>query len=145
MGIIISIAIIILTIIYLLGRLYDSVEDVADTSDTLDVPYEVYPEPTPRPRQEWVKPLSTKVVDYHNYITSKRWHLSKARLETLLADNHSCRMCGSDECVEVHHITYSNLGNELAIDLVTLCRACHQITHDTAGKGAGHYPPIRKR
>ena len=140
MEVILFIAIIVVMV---LAYTYEETQYPSKDVDT--VPYKPEPWEPPRPRQEWVKPLPVEVINYHNYITSKRWHLSKARLETLLADNYSCRMCGSDECVEVHHITYANLGNELATDLVTLCRPCHQITHDTAGKGAGKYPPIRKR
>ena len=85
----------------------------------------------------------SEVVDYKTYITSLEWKNNSARRDVLYKDNYQCRMCKSSVGIEVHHITYKNLGNEHIGDLVTLCRDCHEYTHKVAGKGAGYYLPVR--
>ena len=44
---------------------------------------------------------------------------------------HKCRICADTAALEVHHNTYERLGHERAADLVVLCRACHQLFHDS--------------
>ena len=83
-------------------------------------------------------------IDYTTYIKSTNWSKNTARLVTLINDKHSCRMCGDAYNVEVHHITYKNLGTEKLNQVVTLCKDCHSYTHKIAGKGAGYYPPLLK-
>ena len=87
--------------------------------------------------------IQKDTIDYQQYICSKEWNQSKARLTTLSNDNYSCRMCNNSETLEVHHITYANLGNETINDLCTLCSKCHNYTHLMAGNGAKYYPPIK--
>ena len=81
-------------------------------------------------------------IDYYSYIVSDKWVLNPARLEVLTKDDYICRMCGSNHNIQVHHITYKNLGNEDLQDLATLCGSCHEHTHKMAKKGAGYYPPL---
>ena len=96
-------------------------------------------------KREWKIPVkSDTYIDYKEYIASDEWKESFARTVTLITDNHQCRMCGDDYKIAVHHITYINLGHEYPEDLVTLCKDCHEHTHTIAGKGAKHYPPIRR-
>lgn len=81
-------------------------------------------------------------MDYNIYINSPLWQDSQARLAVLQYDGYRCRMCDDTTALEVHHISYENLGYESPEELVTLCHACHKETHRVAGKGAKHYPPI---
>ena len=66
-------------------------------------------------------------VDYRAYIRSERWKRKASAIRH--RDNYTCQDCGMGG-YEVHHKTYVRLGYELAIDLVTLCRSCHQARHD---------------
>jgi predicted HNH restriction endonuclease len=37
------------------------------------------------------------------------------------------------EDIDIHHLSYNNLGNERYRDLQILCRNCHQVTHAIKG------------
>lgn len=65
------------------------------------------------------------------YLQSPMW---QAKREIVLKrDKHQCVVCGTDSTLEIHHITYANLGNERIDQLVTLCRKHHQEVHDKYG------------
>jgi 5-methylcytosine-specific restriction endonuclease McrA len=53
------------------------------------------------------------------------------RRAVLKRDNYRCILCGATRNLEVHHIVPRAEGgsNDLA-NLVTLCTACHDTTHD---------------
>ena len=58
------------------------------------------------------------------YLQSKEWQ--QKRLQRLCMDDFRCCRCGSIRNVQVHHLTYANIGNEdVANDLITLCDSCH--------------------
>lgn len=61
------------------------------------------------------------------HMASAAW--SKTRARTLKRDGYLCQGCLSVEASQVHHLTYERLGNELFIDLVSLCRTCHERVH----------------
>ena len=66
---------------------------------------------------------------YEWYIGSKQWQ--EKRFQRMQIDNHKCVLCGSRYNLQVHHVDYGNLGIEdLAEDLVTLCRNCHKRIHE---------------
>ena len=67
-------------------------------------------------------------VDYSEYLKSPAW--KTRRTERAEIDGWKCAICGSDENLNVHHLTYKNIGNEnVQTDLVTLCRKCHASLH----------------
>lgn len=70
-------------------------------------------------------------LKYRKYIRSDDW--MQKREERLQIDGWKCVMCqrGLKECgLQVHHITYRNLGHEDTLhDLVTLCPSCHMKIH----------------
>jgi len=94
-------------------------------------------------KQEYIYTEPKDMIDYQTYIKSSKWKENQARKNVLHSDHYQCRMCGNSDTIEVHHITYKNLGNEHTEDLTTLCRDCHEYTHKMAGKGASYYPPIK--
>ncbi len=48
----------------------------------------------------------------------------------LRRDKYKCRLCASNEDVEVHHITPQSLGGEYVLEnLLTLCYKCHHFLH----------------
>ena len=74
--------------------------------------------------------------EYSSYMKSDAW--SAKREERLQLDDNRCVMCGRPNglqkdgvtpVLQVHHICYSNLGNEPMSDLVSLCSGCHKKIH----------------
>lgn len=69
-------------------------------------------------------------VDYYTYLRTDKWR-NKAR-ERLQLDGYKCKACGrsSDQVtLNVHHLTYRNIGHEPLDDLITLCKDCHKNHH----------------
>lgn len=67
-------------------------------------------------------------MDYNKYIKSKEWRDKRNELFTL--KGKECEQCGSTHKINVHHISYDNLGNESLDDLQILCFQCHMSKHD---------------
>jgi hypothetical protein len=65
------------------------------------------------------------------YLQSIQWAMKRSAV--LIRDNFQCQACGSKYNLEVHHISYINLGNESLEDLITLCNFHHQAIHDILG------------
>lgn len=65
---------------------------------------------------------------YKRYIRSPAWEKRKAvRMEI---DGYRCVMCGETTALQVHHVSYRNLGHEdILRDLCTVCDACHVKIH----------------
>jgi len=64
------------------------------------------------------------------YLFSPEWQ--RTRENALLAAGHECQKCGArgrGVTLDVHHLTYERLGDELPADLIVLCRGCHQTEH----------------
>lgn len=71
------------------------------------------------------------MVDYHEYLKSPEWRAVRQKyLDSRLSSD--CQGCGASwrPDFEFHHRTYKNLGRERLMDLVPLCRSCHQAVHD---------------
>jgi len=72
--------------------------------------------------------------DYYEYLNSDEWkNKARARLQI---DNYVCQGCGSRgnslNMLQVHHLSYQNIYHEdIYHDLVTVCRSCHCILHNT--------------
>jgi len=64
---------------------------------------------------------------YYQYIESREW-INKRNEALKLADFKCCK-CGKMEHLEVHHLNYNSLGNELQKDLLVVCRNCHKFIH----------------
>ncbi|MEM9388355.1 MAG: HNH endonuclease [Pseudomonadota bacterium] len=65
---------------------------------------------------------------YDSYLRSPHWQTT--RRIALVDAFHRCRVCNSDERLEVHHRTYERLGREHPSDLTVLCRECHELFHE---------------
>lgn len=66
--------------------------------------------------------------EYEEYIKSNEWQETRQRI--FKRDNYRCVKCGASKNLQVHHITYENMGEEKDADLVTLCEKCHNGTHN---------------
>ena len=71
---------------------------------------------------------------YKRYIRSYEW--KQKEQDRMKIDDYKCVMCGrpsekTRHGLQVHHITYRNLGHEEVLtDLVTLCAPCHRKMHN---------------
>lgn len=63
---------------------------------------------------------------YNTYYDSIEW--SNTRIRILERDSYICQSCQTDATC-VHHITYTNLGKENDLELISLCTNCHQEVH----------------
>ena len=67
--------------------------------------------------------------EYHDYMRSEKWQETRRRW---FASKYKkiCYVCGNrNGPFDLHHRTYKNLGNERLMDLVLVCRECHQLIH----------------
>lgn len=63
------------------------------------------------------------------YLQSEHWH--NLRISKLASVNARCNICGHrDLSNDVHHIVYRKLFDVELLDLVVLCRDCHQKVHE---------------
>lgn len=63
--------------------------------------------------------------DYTSYLASEEWQAKRLARQTL--DGNRCRICNSNEQLEVHHRSYKRIFNEdVDDDLTTLCYRCHE-------------------
>jgi hypothetical protein len=65
---------------------------------------------------------------YKEYLQSEQWRQNREK--RLQIDGRMCAVCGSKKDLNVHHISYRNIGNEnIEKDLITLCHPCHAMLH----------------
>lgn len=70
---------------------------------------------------------------YNRYIKSPEWQ--DRRLAKLKQTGHKCQACGSDERLEVHHLSYDRLGWERLEELQVICHWCHSREHGRTPNG----------
>jgi len=78
------------------------------------------------------QPFGTDALNYYEYLRSDEWFMT--RLMTLIVARFCCEFCGhpADDRgmgLDVHHLSYDRLGDELPGDLIVLCRDCHTDAH----------------
>jgi 5-methylcytosine-specific restriction endonuclease McrA len=66
--------------------------------------------------------------DYNAYLRTPEW--ARRREAVLERDGYLCRGCLRRPAEHVHHLTYAHVGHELAFELVSLCRSCHERAHE---------------
>ena len=65
---------------------------------------------------------------YKRYLRSKKWR--KKKKECIEFYGEFCFMCGKySKRLQIHHLSYSNIGNESMSDLMALCSRCHKLIH----------------
>ena len=65
--------------------------------------------------------------EYRKYLKSPEW---KAKRKWLFkVRGRKCEKCDNRSRLEVHHLTYANIGKETLADLQVLCAHCHYIEH----------------
>ena len=69
----------------------------------------------------------TDKEEYQNYLQSSEWASTRQRI--LTRAKGVCEGCLTSPATQVHHMTYDNIYDELAFQLVALCRGCHEKVH----------------
>ncbi len=73
---------------------------------------------------------------YEEYHLSPEWKTLKTKV--IKRAKYTCEGCGEADKLEVHHLTYERIGEELMIDLVALCFVCHKKAHNKWTHGRWH-------
>lgn len=70
-------------------------------------------------------------TEYKRYLKSKHWQ--ETRSAAIAGAGNTCQQCGKKAgktiWLEVHHLTYERIGEELPEDLRVLCHNCHRKEH----------------
>ena len=72
-----------------------------------------------------------EVLEYSEYLKTDKWRALRKKVMTRC--NGMCEGCMSKPVHDVHHLTYSNIYDELLFQLVGLCRDCHEKAHGLKG------------
>jgi len=72
--------------------------------------------------------------NYNDYLQSEAW--SQKREKVIARDRYLCQACLSAQAVEVHHLTYKNMGCEPLFELISVCSSCHAKIHQKESDGA---------
>lgn len=72
---------------------------------------------------------------YSAYLESDHWKDKKksfynSRYASKKKGIPVCLNCNNPKDLNLHHISYDNLGKEKLKDLILLCKNCHKLTHD---------------
>lgn len=82
-------------------------------------------------RQHWQSQREAKNHSwwekYESHMRSEKWQDLRRRV--LKRAGGICEGCGERKAVQVHHLTYERLGDEMLFDLVAVCLACHEKIH----------------
>lgn len=77
-------------------------------------------------------------MNYINQLKDGRWQ--RKRLEIMQRDGFKCKVCGSENALNVHHLYYQAGAKIWEYDdetLVTLCEICHNVIHKDLAKISG--------
>lgn len=75
--------------------------------------------------RHWILRATSDPDLYDTYLRSQTW--KARRLAVLKRAGRGCEECGKTGVPrDVHHITYTRIGDEPLDDLLALCRDCHQ-------------------
>ena len=68
---------------------------------------------------------------YKDYLNSEHWKSikNKKHAANYRGKAHHCAVCEDTSRLEVHHLTYKNIGKESLKTLRLLCTECHKILH----------------
>lgn len=64
---------------------------------------------------------------YNTYLKSSKWKAKRKMMFELRG--RACEKCRSTKRLQVHHLTYKRVFNELPEDLLIVCHSCHEKIH----------------
>lgn len=65
--------------------------------------------------------------DYYEYLETTHW--AETKKAAYRHHGMRCSECGSHKKLQMHHLSYENIGHESMEDLTPLCAECHTFTH----------------
>jgi len=65
--------------------------------------------------------------EYEAYLASDQW--KQFRESVILRSGNRCEICETGQVEEIHHLTYTRIGNENLEDLLGVCQPCHRAIH----------------
>ena len=65
--------------------------------------------------------------NYKEYLDSILWKEKSEWIKEVAGNK--CQKCGNKFNLQVHHIDYTNVGNEGMDDVIVLCKECHKKEH----------------
>lgn len=71
--------------------------------------------------------VTNELFFYQLHLTSPEW--MDFRAEIFKQRGFKCELCKSKKNLQLHHLTYKNLGNEQPEDVMILCEVCHSKAH----------------
>lgn len=77
------------------------------------------------------EPTVKKFVKYETYIKSKEWFAWRAFIFEWRG--RKCQLCTGTKNLELHHMSYKNLGKENIRDVLIVCSVCHRYIHGEHG------------
>ena len=75
-------------------------------------------------------------IEYQDYLRSEHWQDVRRRFCASKLHHGGCYICGSIFNLNLHHKSYTRLGNERLTDLIYLCNPCHKHVHTILKKRA---------
>lgn len=97
-------------------------------------PRRVPPSPSTGPSKFMSLPTPNRFKDmpYAEYLMTEHWR--RVRDGAIARAENRCQLCYRHGPLNAHHRTYLRVGCELDMDLVVLCRGCHEKFHDVLPK-----------
>ena len=71
--------------------------------------------------------LKKRRESYSDYLKSDKWINFRSRV--FAKRGFKCESCSSKKNMQLHHLTYENVGNEHDEDVMILCQQCHEKAH----------------
>ena len=65
---------------------------------------------------------------YNDYLASEKWACMRRII--FARDKGTCQGCLRREAAQVHHLSYRNVCNEFAFELISICDECHERFHE---------------
>jgi len=76
-------------------------------------------------------------IEYIEYLKSDEWKERRKYIMELIG--WVCSKCG-EKATQLHHLNYDNIGNEeLDVDVIALCKDCHDEIHGKGEYGYGEH------
>lgn len=76
---------------------------------------------------EKTEEMTARKESYYQYLDTEEWR--EKRRMVIQRERNLCQGCMAAPIEQVHHLTYSNVMDELLFQLIGLCRACHKKSH----------------
>lgn len=103
--------------------LVESWDSLPEFSENLRESY--YNKQSEKRKKEFLNKKEEWFVGYSEYLKSESW-LTKRTL-VLKRDGNLCQSCLTNKAVQVHHLTYKHVFNEPLFELISICKACHDL------------------